>query len=152
MLGAIGVLGKALVDLDFAFREAVSSGLLASDDPDLTACLGIIADLAVKGNFEVDAAGLPQNSPLMSAAEAFHVLALDAAAASHISALHDKLLEHQVWLWQHGVFEHHLGLTGKNIASCTRDALRLRKVGCREAVSDFAGVASMLDWAVGPPV
>src|SRR5690606_7400398 len=49
VLSALGLPACAIVDLDFAFRQATKHGFLQADDPDIAACKAILTRLAGAG-------------------------------------------------------------------------------------------------------
>jgi putative ATP-dependent endonuclease of OLD family len=59
ILRAVGYMPKALADLDFAFKVAVSSGLISIADPNIVACKGWFAATALQLGVFLGTDGLP---------------------------------------------------------------------------------------------
>lgn len=146
ILKVMGMPAKALVDLDYAFRGAISAGILTREHPDYRACMARAAELAPELGFELAEDGFPRKSPNMTAEAAFALLASDDAFGRGVAALHAELLTHGIWLWTAGSFEHHLGITGKGEEVWAAYALELREAGCEQGIRDVEGIQGLLRW------
>lgn len=152
VLNALGLPARAVVDLDYAFRDGRNCGIVDSDDPDVGACLPIIEALRVTHGFSIDRQGLPcKGHPALSPAKVYELLAADPKAVPHIQAIHDKLRTKGIWLWTLGAIEAHLGIEGKNESSWSRYAKRLERDALEEVVTDLPGVTSFIHWAGSLP-
>lgn len=148
ILGALGLPSLAVVDLDFAFRNAVPHGLLASDDADLIACKRVVARLAEGGEFKLDPdSGLPvRKGSSLRVFQVFERLAADQEAIPHIANLVAKLRAQHVWLWKKGAIEAHLGLTEKK-ESCWLDfQVRCDAHGLEPSCADYPEVKALVEW------
>ena len=106
---------KAIVDLDFVFKQAVDDGFLQNSDPDLQACLTEIARIAPLNNINLGDDGLPtKRNSSMTASEAFALLAKSQNVQANIENLKTKLQGENIWIWKKGTIENHLNIQGKN--------------------------------------
>lgn len=147
VLRTLGFPVRAVVDLDYAFQAGRRCGDVDDTDPDITACIAVLASLKVAHGFAVDAEGLPCKGGDKTAAEAYELLAADATAIPHIQNLHDKLIPKDIWMWTRGAVEAHLGLVGKNEAAWSQYAKRLESERLADVVTDLTGVTAFIQWA-----
>ncbi len=114
VLEKMGIPNLAAADLDFAFRGAVSAGMIEDNSPDINACKAIFQRLEKEGKLELHG-GLPRNQKGgPTAAEGFEKLAECSDATPHIKNLKNQLQKNNVWLWPLGAIEKQLGLQSKN--------------------------------------
>lgn len=147
ILDALGLPSCVIVDLDFAFRHAVASDLLASDDQDIAACKAILAGMAATGRIYLNAEnGLPEKQNGISAAKAFELMAAEPSAGVHVSALVGKLRAQRVWLWSRGTIEPHLGLMGKNEDVWLAFQMRCSQDGIDQVAADAPAVRELVAW------
>ena len=66
VLKAMGIPCKAVVDLDFAFRGAVTNKLIDENHAAILECKKILNRLACNGQMQLDEAGLPKEKRLYS--------------------------------------------------------------------------------------
>lgn len=120
ILRAVGYTPKALADLDFAFKVAPQSGLIAPNDPDLLACKAWFAGNAAALNVFLGSDGLPvKQGPqgVWSALKPAEVFAQMAQVmVAEIGRIVTALQAHGIWIWPGGTIEAHLGI-GKNDAA-----------------------------------
>ncbi len=145
ILRAMGLPSKAIVDLDFAFRQAPAKNLIPTNHPDLLACKTILARLAGEGRVGLDDAGLPKAHGGNPAIVAFEILAKEADAAQHIDGLFDAIKAHNIWLWKKGAIEAYLGIAKSDAARMTF-LNRLPEQDYREALPDYAAIAEAMAW------
>ena len=106
---------KAVVDLDFVFKQAVDDGFIENDDTDLLACLTEMARIAPLNNINLGDDGLPtKRNSSMTASEAFALLAESQNLQENIENLKTKLQDKNIWIWKKGTIEDHLDIQGKN--------------------------------------
>nr|WP_319491647.1 AAA family ATPase [uncultured Desulfobacter sp.] len=146
ILAAMEIPAKAVVDLDYAFRGAVSSNLLPDDDEDVAACRTLFATLAGGHDFHLAEDGFPRKGGEITPAAAFVLLAAEPAAEAHIENLHTKLLEQNIWLWKRGAIEEYLGIEGKNERSWAAYNVQLQANGCEATLNDYDGTKELIDW------
>lgn len=108
VLRSVGFAPKAIVDVDFVFRQAISEGLIISGDPDIAACKTWFSGNAATIGFVLDSTGLPMKGGNLNAEEAFEVMAGNMYLA--IQNLQAKMLSHGIWVWGKGAVEAHLGI------------------------------------------
>ena len=73
-------------------------------------------------------------------------LAADPAAQAHIAAMRATLLCHDVWIWNRGAIEPHLGLTAKNESAWTALAHNVQANGLAAAVADPQAINDCANW------
>lgn len=105
---------KAIVDLDYAFKQAIEDGFLQANDTDILACKTEMANLAnTNGINLIDGWPTKRNSS-MTAEEAFALLAQSPSIQVNIQNLKAKLISNGIWIWTKGAIEKHLNIQGKN--------------------------------------
>lgn len=150
VLSAMGIDARAVVDLDFAFRVAIRKGWIDRESEPVQCCLRILSDLESDGALELDNDGLPKKSSHGTAEDGFARLAQHEDAADPLATLHKQLKAHNIWMWQKGSLEHHLGIRGKSERTWAGYALELQEYGCRDVIEDYSGVTAFLEWACVP--
>lgn len=150
VLSAMGIPTKSVVDLDFAFKVAPQTGLLAEDHVGIIGCKQIFGQLEAEDKCSLDDAGLPQKGQGISAAQAYELMAAHQDAAPHIQSIHDELLANQIWIWKKGAIEAHLGLQSKKPAIHMAFLRDLHNEGFRDGLPDYAEFQSMLEWLSQP--
>lgn len=88
VLNTMDIPTKAIVDLDFALKQGVRDGFLTAGDSDVAAIQAHLALIAPTHSITLNA-GWPTNSS-MSAADAFRLLAREAAIQANLSSLKAK--------------------------------------------------------------
>lgn len=146
VLRAMGIVVKAVVDLDFAFKVACQIGMIAPDHPAILACKGVFVRLAGENKCVVDQSDLPTKGNGVSAAKAFELMAAEADAQPHVQTLHDLLLQQGIWLWKNGAIEAHLGLASKKPAAHMAFLRDLPSDQFRNGLPDYPGAQAMLTW------
>lgn len=150
VLSALGLPACAIVDLDFAFREATRHGFLQADDPDIAACKAILARLAGAGLVSL-ADALPCRGIQGPASKAFELLAADDDAKPHIAELVRKLRDQNLWLWSAGAIEPHLGLSEKSEHAWLTFQVRLESESLEDLCADAEGIRSLVEWMGAAP-
>jgi hypothetical protein len=146
ILGAMDLPSKAVVDLDFALKAAVSNGFISDNDADILAIKAIFSRLEGQGKITLNPeTGTPKKG-VISPAEAFALMAAEPDAESHIDNLHNLLLAQNIWLWKKGTIENHLGLTAKNETEWARFQVDLEQNGIAVACPDHQEVVNMVNW------
>ena len=137
---------KSIVDLDYAFGNAVKHGFLSAADVDLLALKAIIANLGKAGVITVNPTnGLPQKGNV-TAAKAFEILARETSAIPHIENLHNKLKSKNIWLWKTGAIEVPLGLKAKDESAWTQFQVNASTNGLQNTCAEHAAIAEMAAW------
>lgn len=151
ILSALGLPACAIVDLDFAFRQAVKHGLLQADDGDLIACKNLLQQMEDVGEISLHD-GLPCGGVQGPASKAFELLAAKPGAKGPIDDLVRKLRGHQVWLWSRGAIEPHVGLLEKTEHAWLSMQVRLEREPLDDVCADAEGVRSLIGWLRGEAV
>lgn len=114
ILRAVGYAPKALADLDFAFRVAPNSGLIAAADPDILACKVWFANNAAALGVYLGGDGLPTKSgpggafSALKPAEVFKQMAQ--VMTAEVGRIVNALRAYDIWVWSGGAIEAHLGI------------------------------------------
>ena len=112
VLNTMDIPTKAIVDLDFALKHGERDGFLMAGDADVAAIQAHLASIAPTHSITLNA-GWPTNSS-MSAADAFRLLAREAAIQANLAALKAKMQTAGIYVWTKGTIEDHLGGIPKN--------------------------------------
>ncbi|MDH5824212.1 AAA family ATPase [Luteimonas sp. RD2P54] len=150
ILEALGLPAVAIVDLDFAFNHAAEYGLIERGDPDIAACKAVLARLGEEGRITLNPQSqLPTSKrAVVSASEAYAIMAADAEAIPHVAGLVRKLKQQRVWLWSRGAIEAHLGITAKDESAWMDLQVRMARDGIDVACADAEGVRSLVQWLI----
>lgn len=151
VLEAMGVIARALVDLDYAFKQAVRSRLIDGNNPHR---------LAVRQWFETNQdthditlcdEGFPTKKSAGGAEGAYQKMAKDPANEASIQALHESLKARGVWLWRKGSIEQVMGIDQKNDPSAiTAKCLELATNGCT-ALAEEEECRAFCQWLISEP-
>jgi hypothetical protein len=146
VLSALGLPSCAIVDLDFAFRQATKHGFLQANDPDIGACKAILARMAAAGLVSLDDGLLPCKGVQGPASKAFELLASEGEAKPHIASLMQKLRGQNVWLWGTGAIEPHLGLSEKTEHAWLSFQVRLESEPLDDLCADAECIRALVEW------
>lgn len=114
VLKAIDLPAKAIVDLDYAFKQAIVDSYLEEDDADVMLCKKKLNEIAEAEGISLGDDGWPKKSGVINAQNAFALLASLEDCKKSINAIHGKLKEHNIWLWQKGTIERYLNIKSKD--------------------------------------
>ncbi|MEZ5521857.1 MAG: AAA family ATPase [Dokdonella sp.] len=151
ILAAMGLPACAIVDLDFAFRQAVKFGMLNANDTDLIVCKTILQQLADAGLISLQA-GLPCDGVQGKASRAFELLAQRQDAKPCIASLVQKLRGQNVWLWSSGAIEPHIGLTEKKEHAWLSLQVQLESEPIENVCADAVGIRRLVAWLEEEPI
>lgn len=112
VLNTMDIPTKAIVDLDFALKHGEKDGFLTAGDTDVATIQAHLASIAPTHSITLNA-GWPTNSS-MSAADAFRLLAREAAIQANLVSLKAKMQAAGIYVWTKGTIEDHLGGIPKN--------------------------------------
>lgn len=147
VLNAMDLPTKAIVDLDYAFRNAVKDGFLQSTDADIVACHQHLGQIALANGIALEADGYPTNkNSSMSASKAFAFLATQQPIQQNISNIHTKLLAQNIWLWKKGTIEEHLGLVGKTEQIWANFVNQLSNNNLNAVTTDPVEITACINW------
>lgn len=146
VLAAMGVNARALVDLDFAFKQAVRSGLIEADDPHRLVVKKWFHDHRTTHGITLCSEGFPTNQSDGGAAGAYQKVARDGANFASIQSLHNQLKAKGVWLWRKGSIEQVMGIDHKNDpAAITGKCLELARNGAT-ALAEEEECRAFCEW------
>jgi len=146
ILKSLGLIPMALTDLDFAFRGAISNGLIQNDDENIAKLKELLVELASIHNFLLDESGLPKKGNGKKASDCFKILAQDIRSEEYINNLHEILKNKCIWVWKKGSIEDHLGIKGKNESIWSRLVSDIQNRGIDQAVDDNNGLTDLVNW------
>lgn len=148
ILNTMGMTNKSIVDLDYAFVEAIKHDILDVEDDSIVECKKILLKIAQEHDVILDeGTGLPKKSNTISASAVYALLAKHEDAVEHINNLHEKLKGHNIWLWTRGAVEDHLGIEGgKNENAWSNFAQAIIDKGVVTSVRDYNSVTMCFDW------
>ncbi|WP_150568581.1 ATP-dependent nuclease [Pandoraea morbifera] len=150
VLREVGFAPKAVVDLDYMFKTAPQSGFISDQDPDFVSCRDWFVANAVANNFTLGTDNFPAkrdvqgNLCVVTPEHAFAMLAQ--ARSVEIARLAQQLRGHNIWVWEMGAIEAHLGLVAKN------DARRLAFISMMEMnanldhSADAQNLTNFINW------
>jgi putative ATP-dependent endonuclease of OLD family len=142
---------KAVVDLDYAFRSAITDGFISTNDSDIKACLNHLKSISAVNNIALDAAGLPMKkfadgSSAISASDAYEILASEATIQKNIEAIHQKLLTNNIWVWKTGAIEKPLGLKSKKDQEWSNFCENVKKNTLDKTATDATEIRKCITW------
>jgi hypothetical protein len=82
----------------------------------------------------------------MTASDAFALLATHEDIKENIVRIHNKLRDKNVWLWEKGAFEDHLGIDKRGESAWAECAQNIQQNGCEQAITDYLGIVELLNW------
>jgi predicted ATP-dependent endonuclease of OLD family len=147
VLKAMDMPVKAIVDLDFAFKNALHGGFLEESDEDLTACRNILEAFREDGKVKLSN-GLPTRKGVWKAPEAFANMAAHEAGADPVQNLHNKLKDQNIWLWKQGTIEIPCGLDGKDDAHWLYLAQQLASEDYKSVLPHWQEVEQLVHWLI----
>ncbi|HBM3004126.1 TPA: AAA family ATPase [Klebsiella michiganensis] len=146
ILASMDIPTKAIVDLDFALRGAIRNNFLQGNDPDIIGLKAILVDMQNDGQCALDASGLPTKNGVVTAAQAYELMSQKANAAPLILSLANKLLESNIWIWQKGAIENHLGLTEKSESAWAEFKSNAEAQPLSDICTDYDSVEDLVAW------
>ncbi len=114
VLTAMAIPTKAIVDLDYALKESEREGFLLVGDIDVLAIKTHLATIAPAHSINLNNGWPTKTGSVLTAAEAFRMLAQEVAIQVNLSNLKAKLKAHGIYVWTKGAIEEHLGRIPKN--------------------------------------
>lgn len=150
VLKAMDLPVKAIVDLDYAFRNAIVDGFLQATDTDIDSCTKHLTKIAsAKGIALEQSTSLPTNkNSSMSASKAFALLASEHQVQQNILNIHSKLLNHNIWIWKKGSIEEHLSLNGKTEEIWATFVNRLQANDLDKIGIDHTEITDCINWLI----
>jgi len=138
---------KAVVDLDYAFKQAIEDGFLTDTDVDIVACKTEMEILAGANGINLNNGWPTKSSSSMTAAKAFALLAHSGNIQPNIENLKEKLKAQNIWIWKKGTIEEHLELSGKTEQVWATFADNIENIGLKMALpNDYEEVTDCINW------
>lgn len=145
VLNAMDMPVKAVVDLDFAFKNALHGGFLEETDEDLVSCREIFQVFEQEGLVRLTN-GLPTGKGTWKASEAFARMAVHEMGIQQVQNLHDKLKANNIWLWKQGTIEIPCGLDGKDDSHWLALAQKLKHENYKTVLPHWQEVEKLVNW------
>lgn len=145
ILQAMDLPAKAIADLDYGLSGAVRDGFIASNDIDLAQLKIILQNLEYKESIALNGNGLPKNG-MVTAAQAFEILASDSTAAIHIENLHNRMKRQGIWLWKKGAIEAHIGTTSKDERAWAKFKSDVTSNGLEAICREYRSILDLIKW------
>lgn len=146
ILNAMGLPTKAIVDLDYVFKTAISNKTIKEDDEDYVECKKLMASIASDKGIELGEDGWPKKKGKINAEQAFAIFAAQPDAIKHIDALHDKLKSQNIWIWKKGAIEEHLGGVKKDEDGWFEFTDKLISGRPEDVISDYDSIYDCINW------
>ncbi len=108
ILKSVGFNSKAIVDLDYLFRQAPNFINNLPNDPDFIACKNWFSTNSPALGMSLAQDGFPQKNTSFTAASAFEAMAV--AMQQELVRLAAQLIPQGFWVWTYGAIEAHLGI------------------------------------------
>lgn len=134
---------KAIVDLDYIFKVAPSVNLIdATTNQDYLDCMNWFQQNHTALGFQLNG-GFPCKGGGMTVAEAFERLANN--KPNEISRLVAILLGHDIWVWNRGAIEAHIGIQKNDTdrIAFLQTAKNSRNIN---HATDIVGITSLINW------
>jgi len=145
ILEAMDLPAKAIADLDYGLNGAVKHGFIDRNDPDILGIKSILIRLSQEEKVTLNGNGLPKNG-IVTAAEAFELLANEADAQPLIESLHNKMKLENIWLWKRGAIEAHIGTNSKDEQSWAAFKRNVDENGLQQVCPDFDSLQELVEW------
>jgi predicted ATP-dependent endonuclease of OLD family len=146
VLVAMDLPTKAVVDLDFAFKGALTSGLLDREIPAIETCFEAFRQLREEKGIVLSEDGLPSKGGDYTASQARRLLLTKPEAVDAINEIHELLKAQNIWMWKRGEIEQHLGIGGKTPLEWSRFVVGIKERDPAEVISDYDGVVELCSW------
>lgn len=148
-LGVLNVMdlpSKAIVDLDFVFKQGIKDGFLQENDPDILECKNEMQNLSSTFGINLDD-GWPCKGGTLTAAEGFAKLAQSPNVQTNIQNLKTKFLNEKIWIWTKGTIENHLNLNGKTEAVWAKFQNDVEASNLNDTLqADYQEVEDCINW------
>ncbi|WP_339787485.1 AAA family ATPase [uncultured Imperialibacter sp.] len=147
VLNTMDIPTKAIVDLDFALKQGEKDGFLTAGDTDVASIQAHLASIAPAHSIILNA-GWPTNSS-MSAADAFRLLAREAAIQTNLVSLKAKMQAAGIYVWTKGTIEDHLGGIPKNETGWANFNARLESEELDSILpNDHTEITDLVTWLI----
>lgn len=148
ILRYMGIITKALVDLDFAFTGAVEQELISENHSSIDSCLDIIKNIQPIHNFNMSGK-LPCKGNGLKASDIYELMAIENDAFIHINVIRDEMRQnHCIWVWSKGAIEPHLCLETKRNKEWLQFRQKLIESDVEYCVADIDEIKDFFDWCI----
>ena len=151
VLAAMGIKACAVVDLDFCYTHARSSGLLGKDAEDLSDAKARLARMQPDHGFTLSGNGLPQNDKPKGwmAADVWAQFAADDEGRAIAEHTHEALKANGVWAWKDGCIEQVTNTVDKGEEAIIEQEQRLRAMAAADIEQQMPAFKACFDWIRG---
>lgn len=145
ILQAMSIPSKAIADLDYGLTGAIKHGFIDANDIDVIEIKNIFKLLSDQGKITLNGNGVPKNG-IVDASKAYELISNESSAIPHIKALHVKMKEKGIWLWESGAIEAHIGITNKDEKSWAKFKKDIANNGLQQTCSDYKSIINLIQW------
>jgi predicted ATP-dependent endonuclease of OLD family len=145
ILKAMDIPTKAIVDLDFCTKKQ-SYSLVENED--IKKIMQVFLKLEVEGKITLHPENrLPTKSNgVVSPARAYEILAHEKEAIEPIKSIHEKMKDHNIWIWKDGAIEVYTGTTRKDEKSLARYKNKIMSNGLVHTTQKYQGILDLIEW------
>lgn len=149
ILQEVGYTSKAVVDLDYMFKNAPRYGLIQNTDPDWLACRNWFSTNQATGGYFLGGDGFPcssdgnGNRAALDPEAAFETMAVTMHA--EVGRLAAQLRARGIWAWEKGAIEPYLGIP-KNDTDRIAFVATIRANQNIDHATDPAQLSSLIAW------
>ena len=143
ILKSVGFNSKAIVDLDYLFRQAPNFLNSLPNDPDFIACRTWFTTNGLAFGISLAQDGFPQKNAAFTAASAFEAMA--SAMPQAIRRLAALLIPEGFWIWTYGAIEAHLGIAKSDAARLSFISQMKLSRNLNHA-ADIQGLTNCMNW------
>ena len=149
VLNAMAIPTKAIVDLDYALKEGEKQGFLTTGDSDVAAIKAHLASIASGHTINLNNGWPTKSGSLLTAAQAFALLAQEPAIQTNLSSLKAKMQAVGVYIWTKGTIEDHLGGIPKNEVGWANFNSRLETEALNVILPvDHLEITNLVSWII----
>lgn len=149
VLKAMGMPTKAIVDIDYALREGEKQSFLDKDDQDVSTIKLHLSKIATKYNIKLNNGWPTSKESILSASDAFSILAKEKEIESNIKNIKKKMLDSGIYMWTKGTIENHLGDISKNEDSWANFNFKLENEDIKTILpNDYLEIKEFVKWLV----
>jgi putative ATP-dependent endonuclease of OLD family len=141
---------KAVVDLDYALLHGEKEMFLSEGDLDVSTIKAHLNNIAPLHQITLHDNGWPKSkSSIVSAAEAFRILAKESNIQKNIQNIKEKFLDKNIYIWVKGTIEDHLGDIPKNEAGWAEFNNKIEELSLSEVLpNDYNEIETFVNWLI----
>lgn len=149
VLRALEIEHRAIVDLDFAFKNWKQLQVWTNQDPLYQDCLKEMRKIALDHGYETKDNGTFKKGNGHSAEEAYHTFATSVQGTPLVAQIVEQFKHEGIWIWSRGSIEYHLGMPGKGGDAIRSYTARLLTEQAELVIDDLDGITQALNWVLG---